>query len=116
MNPPRIVADDDTGIDPTDQITKNTMPHFSGFSEVGAATIIATNVTLVIDGSYGDTVASNSETGEYQLQQVSPAMVDGTRMVWVNVSDAAGNVNISSNTTVIIGTWRLGGWEAGRLG
>ena len=90
---PDLSPASDTGVSPTDNLTNDDTPDFTGTVEPNAT------VFLFVDGiPRGSAVASGA--GLYTV--TSGALADGTRQVTVNVRDIAGNTSANSAALPIV--------------
>jgi hypothetical protein len=93
--PPRpdLVAASDTGTSSTDNITRQTLPRFTGQAEAGSK-------VSVYDGSQLLGEVNASSTGTWNFQVTTP-LSQGTHSITARATDAAGNVSAASSSLSI---------------
>jgi large repetitive protein len=94
--PPRadLVAASDTGTSSTDNITKETLPRFTGQAEAGS------KVSVYDGGQLIGEVNASSSTGTWNIQLTTP-LSQGTHSITARATDAAGNVSAASSSLSI---------------
>lgn len=96
-SPPDLIAADDTGASPTDNITKKTTPTFTGSAEANST------VQLFADSGGGAVqVGSGPADGSGNWSILSSALSDGTYQITAKATDLAGNQSVASTSLQVV--------------